>query len=130
MTDKELKRLKRAELLQLLLTQSREIDRLRSELDEANKKLNEREILLEHSGSIAEAALSIQHIFEDAQKAAEVYLDNVRRKSEELTASMTPENARNLAEAFVNDVTRNGGDQSASSGIPPAPDINDKGVTG
>ena len=72
MTDKELKRLNRAELLQLLLTQSREIDRLRNELEEANKKLNERGIRLEHSGSIAEAALSIRNVFEDAQAAAEV----------------------------------------------------------
>ena len=130
MTDKELKRLKRAELLQLLLTQSREIDRLRNELEEANKKLNEREIRLEHSGSIAEAALSIRNVFEDAQAAAEVYLDNVRRKSEELIASMTPENAEALTGAFANDITRSGGVNSSPGGIPSAPHTADKGVNG
>ena len=93
MTDKELKKLKRAELLQILLTQSKEIDRLRAELDEVNAKLSDKNILLEKSGSIAEASLSVFRIFEDAQKAADVYLLNVKRRAEELISGMTAENA-------------------------------------
>ena len=87
MTDKELKKLKRAELLQLLLTQSREIDRLRAELEEVNQKLNERNLSLDNCGSIAEAAMSIHNIFEEAQNAADLYLDNVKRKAEEILAA-------------------------------------------
>ena len=41
MTDKELKQLKRVDLLELLLVQSRENDRLRAELEEARSKLEE-----------------------------------------------------------------------------------------
>ena len=68
MTDKELKKLKRAELLQLLLTQSREIDRLRSELEEANRKLDDRNLGKDKVGSLAEASLGAFNLIEDAQR--------------------------------------------------------------
>ena len=110
MTDKELKKLKRAELLQILLTQSKEIDRLKAELDEANAKLADKNILLEKSGSIAEASLSVFHIFEDAQKAADVYLLNVKRKAEELISGMTPENAAEVLKTIA------AGEQNSSPG--------------
>ena len=93
MTDKELKKLKRAELLQLLLTQSREIDRLRNELDEANKKLEDRRLGNQKIGSIAEASLAAYNIIEETQKAADLYLENVKMRAEELLSSLTPENA-------------------------------------
>ena len=44
MTDRELKKLSRGELLEMLLAQSREKQRLEEELAEARKKLEEREI--------------------------------------------------------------------------------------
>lgn len=118
MTDKELKRLKRAELLQLLLTQSREIDRLRAELEDVQNKLNDKTIVLQSSGSIAEASLRVHNIFEDAQRAADQYLENVRRKSEELISAMTPENAAALVNGFTGnpgmDVNTDPGSSAAS----------------
>ena len=39
MTDRELQKLKRVELLQLLVEQSRELDALRRELEETKKQL-------------------------------------------------------------------------------------------
>ena len=87
MTDKELKKLSKADLLSLLLTQSKEMDRLKEELAETRKQLEERSILLEKSGSLADASLAIFHVLEDAQKAADLYLENIRsgnyRKDEE-----------------------------------------------
>lgn len=76
MTDKELKRLSRLEMLELLVAQSREADQLRQQLEEANAALEVRRIKMEASGSIAEAALSLNNVFEAAQKAAEQYLHN------------------------------------------------------
>ena len=76
-TDRDLKRLTRAELLELLLEQSKEIDRLRDELDAANRQLDERQIVIDRAGSIAEAALQLSGIFEAAQKAADDYLYNI-----------------------------------------------------
>lgn len=78
MNDKDLHRLNRAELLELLLSQSREIERLKSELDAAKEKLENKKITISQSGSIAEAAMKLTNIFEEAQKAADLYLENVK----------------------------------------------------
>jgi predicted nucleic acid-binding Zn-ribbon protein len=78
MTDKELRRLSRLELVELLLEQSRRVSALEKQLQEANEKLNKREILLHEAGNIAEAALRLNHIFEDAQAASEQYMQGVQ----------------------------------------------------
>lgn len=83
MTDKMLKRLSRADLLELLLEERRENERLRNQLQQANEKLESRAIQIETCGSIAEAALHLNGVFEAAQAAAEQYLENVRRLAEE-----------------------------------------------
>lgn len=80
MTEKELHKLKRAELLEMMLAQSREIDSLRARIEELEEKLADREIRIQESGSIAEAALKLNGIFEAAQAAADQYLENVRRQ--------------------------------------------------
>lgn len=85
MTGKELKKLSRAELLELLLQQSREMERLQRKLDRAEKQLQSRQIMLEEAGNIAEAALRINEVFEAAQQAADQYLENVKRLSEQRT---------------------------------------------
>lgn len=79
MTDKEVRRLKRAELLEILVEQKKEIARLEEQLKEAEEKLQSRDIMIKQAGSIAEASLRLNHIFEDAQNAANQYLENVRR---------------------------------------------------
>ena len=77
MTEKELRRLNRRELLELLIEQGKKVNQLQAQLDEANAKLESRQILLASAGSIAEAALKLNHIFEDAQAAADQYLENI-----------------------------------------------------
>ena len=102
MTDRELKKLNRADLLELLLRERRENERLRSELDKANQKLSDRAILLENAGSISEAALRLNGIFEAAEAAAAQYLENVQRISgeEEAICQRMEEEARKKAEAI------------------------------
>lgn len=99
MTDKELRKLNRAELLQLMLEQSREVDRLREENASLRSELENRRIAVSESGSIAEAAIKINGVFEAAQKAAEQYLENVmgvlpeteEPKTEEARTEVQPE---------------------------------------
>lgn len=79
MTDKELKKLNRSQLLELLIDQSREIDRLQTALNEANQKLAQRELRLSQCGSIADASLAITEVFERAQEAADLYLKAAKR---------------------------------------------------
>jgi len=92
MTERELRKLNRTELLEMLIGQIRENEALQTQLDEANEKLARRAELAGESGSIAEAALRLNGVFEAAQAAAEHYLESVRaaNPAETLTESEKP----------------------------------------
>lgn len=88
MKEKDLRRLKRVELLDMLIEQGRlvdaqaeEIKKLKEEREELNRKLEDRRISLEKAGSIAEASLGIAKVFTAAEEAAKIYLENLREKS-------------------------------------------------
>lgn len=83
MTDRELRKLSRADLLELLLEESRENERLREQLRQANEELASRRIEINNAGSIAEAALRLNGVFQAAEQAAAQYLENIRRMAEE-----------------------------------------------
>ncbi len=78
MTEKELRRLSRMDLLEMLLEQSKEVERLQTELETVKKQLDDRRIMEQEAGSIAEAALRLNKVFEAAQQAADQYLENIR----------------------------------------------------
>ena len=80
MTDRDLKKLSRVELLELLIAQTKETERLRVQLEEANAKLESRTIEVKEAGSIAEAALRLNGVFTAAQEAAAQYLENVKQR--------------------------------------------------
>lgn len=77
MTGLNLKKLSRSDLLELLLDQAKEIERLRDALNQANQELSERSIKLENAGSIAEAALQISGFFDAAQEACTLYQQSI-----------------------------------------------------
>ena len=81
MTDKELRKLNRSALLEMLVEQSRENDRLRAQVDELQRLLSDRQLKINQAGSIAEASLQLNQVFEAAQQAAEQYLENIRSLS-------------------------------------------------
>lgn len=78
MTTKELQKLNRKQLLELMLEQSRRIDQLERQLTAAQEELQSRRIVAREAGSIAEAALRLNNVFEAAQMAANQYLENIR----------------------------------------------------
>lgn len=78
MTKKELKRMSRLELLELLLEINQENERLRAQNAQLTQQWNSRQIKLKQAGSIAEAALALNQVFEAAQAAADQYLESVR----------------------------------------------------
>ena len=80
MTERELRKLSRIDLLQLLLKEIKENEKLRKERQEA---LDNKEIRIQEAGSIAEAALQLNGIFEAAEQAAAQYLENMRNLTEE-----------------------------------------------
>lgn len=76
---KDLKKLKRSDLFELLVSQAKEIELLQARVNDLEVKLERREINLSEAGSIAEAALAISKVFDEAQAAADVYFNNVKR---------------------------------------------------
>lgn len=83
MTDKEMKRLNRAELLELLLVQTKEVERLRKELNETRKQLEDRQLRIKAAGNLAQAVLDVNGVMEAAQAAAQQYLENIAAMEEE-----------------------------------------------
>ncbi|WP_369695308.1 hypothetical protein, partial [Streptococcus merionis] len=79
---KTIKRLKKVEMLEIMSKQAEEIDRLRQRIDELESQLADKQVKLAEVGSIAEASLRLTNIFEEAQTAADIYLENIRRQGE------------------------------------------------
>lgn len=84
MTDKELRKLSRGELVEMLLQQSQEIRLLRKQLQSAEAALEKRIITILESGSMAEAALKLSGVFEAADMACQSYIENIQRMSSEM----------------------------------------------
>lgn len=82
MTEKEMRKLSRAELLELMIEQSTQIENLQRQLEVAQEKVHKREIAIDNAGSIAEAALQLNHVFEAAQDACKQYTENIRLLNE------------------------------------------------
>ena len=89
MTDRELKKLNRSELLQLLIELSDENEQLQEQNGEQQtqiasltQQLETRSLQMEQTGSIAEAALRVNGVFEAAQAAADEYLQTIREMNE------------------------------------------------
>ena len=83
MTDEELRKLKRADLLELLVAQGKENEALQEKLRQAEAALWDRQIQLDEAGNIAEAALRLSGVFQAAQQASDQYLENIRKMHEE-----------------------------------------------
>lgn len=81
MTEKDLRKLNRKQLLELLLEQTKRAEKLQSRLDEAEKKLRDRTISEMEAGSFAEASLKLNGVFEAAEAAATQYIENVKRST-------------------------------------------------
>ena len=82
MTERELRRLSRTDLLELLLAQRRENEQLRCLLDQTQAQLADRTIQIDQAGSIAEASLQLSGIFNAAQDSCQYYLENIKLLSE------------------------------------------------
>lgn len=81
--NKKLKKMSRQELVELLLAQSKAMDEMTIELAKKDELLKERNIKILESGSIAEASLKINEVFESCQKACDQYLDSIKKLQEE-----------------------------------------------
>ena len=83
MNVKELKSLSRGDLLELLLAQTERAEQMEIELADAKKRAEARDIIIERSGTLAEAAMQINQVWQAADRAAAQYLSNVMRMYDE-----------------------------------------------
>ena len=94
MTDRQLRKLNRTDLLKLLLEEKKESEALRKQLQEMQLQLECKQLNLNQSGSLAEAALKLSGIFEAAETACQYYTENIRNLSgrqEEICRKMEQE---------------------------------------
>jgi len=95
----------RGELLELLLDQAETNKLLQQQLEELTAKLNQKEITISNAGSIAEASLQLNGIFDAAQNAIQQYVDNVKQQwsqQEEMCNRLIDE-AQRKAECIIAD---------------------------
>lgn len=99
MTEKDLRKLNRYQLLELLVVQTERADKLQTKLEEAEKLLNERNLEITSLGSIAEASLQLGGVFQAAQAAADLYMDAAKKKAEEIEEAARKKAAEILIQA-------------------------------
>lgn len=77
MNEKELRKISRKELLELLLEQTNRIVDLEKELADAKAKLEDKRIMLNEAGNLAEASLKITGLFQKTMETCKIYSDNI-----------------------------------------------------
>ena len=86
MTDKEFKRLNRAQLIDIIYQLQLQVDALTVQNMELEKALADKRFRINTAGNIAEAALEINDCFRNVQNAAEQYLSEIKAIREETAA--------------------------------------------
>lgn len=118
MTDKEFKRLRRSDLIAILYEYQKREKALNEEIASLKAQLESRELKLSEAGSIAEATVKLNELFETAQKTADDYLAQVRQKYDK--------EIKDAAERQAEEIIRSAREKAAEiTGKPdaaPAPD--------
>lgn len=83
MVNKELKKLNRRELVDLIYQMKKNEDEMQERIIALEKALEERRIHLSKAGSIAEAAMQLTDVFSAAQSTADLYLREIAFMKEE-----------------------------------------------
>ena len=91
--------MRRTELVEIILALKQSEDRLRAENAALSAQLQERQIHIENAGSIAQAALELNKVFEAAQAAADEYVASVLAANKNTDAAASALRAQAEAEA-------------------------------
>lgn len=84
MNKQDLRRLSRQDLLEMLLDLTRENEQLRKTVRHLEEALQDRTITALESGSLAEAALRLNEVFQAAQKASDQYVFNMQQRCQQM----------------------------------------------
>lgn len=83
MISKELRKLSRRELMDIIYQMKKNEQKLQEEIISLQEALQDKRIRLAEAGSISEAAASITNVFSAAQKTADLYLHEISCMKEE-----------------------------------------------
>jgi len=83
MVSKELRKLSRRELIDIIYQMKKNEQQMQEEITSLQKALQEKRIRISKAGSIADAAVSVTNVFSAAQKAADLYLQEISCLKEE-----------------------------------------------
>ncbi len=78
MTDKEFKRLTRAQLIEIIYQLQLKLDELAEQNKSLENALADKRLRISNAGNLAQAALEINDCFRNAQNAAEQYLNEIK----------------------------------------------------
>lgn len=100
MIGKELKKLSRRELMDIIYQMKKHEQKMQEEIISLKEALQEKRMRLSTAGSIAEAAASITNVFSAAQMTADLYLQEIscmKEETEKECAKMIEEANRTVA---------------------------------
>ena len=103
MADRELRRMHRAELIEIIYALKQSEDQLKAQNAALTAQLQDRQLRVESAGSIAQAALELNNVFAAAQAAADDYLHSVQASLADTnaTAANTLSQARSEAKRIL-----------------------------
>lgn len=78
MTDKEVRRLSRSQLIEIIYQLQTREEELTDKNRHLEEELSSKRIRMEQAGNIAEAALALNDVFQSAQSAAAQYLSEIQ----------------------------------------------------
>lgn len=78
MTDKELRRLSKENLLQIMIDQQKRIEQLEAELEAKDQALAEKAELLDSSASISATTQKLETVLAETEKQASTYIDDLK----------------------------------------------------
>ena len=89
MNSKELKRLSRRELVEIIYQLKKNEQEMQEEIEALKNELQDKHIRIAASGSIADAAVSITNLFSTAQTTADLYLQEITYMKEKTEKECT-----------------------------------------
>ena len=116
MTDKEFKRLSRAQLIEIIYRLQLELEKVNDEKQLLESELKDKRLRLSNAGNIADAALEINDCFRSAQNAAEQYLNEIKAIREETNTERQRilKEAKAEAEAIIAGAKKKQGDYDSA----------------
>lgn len=83
MNSKELKRLSRRELVDIIYQLKKNEEEMQGVIESLEKELQDKRIRISDAGSIADASMCVTNVFAAAQMTADIYLDEISKIKED-----------------------------------------------